>query len=244
MPSDSPWPITLAAALALVFVFLLTGHWTTALVFAGAVAAVLAAWHWREGAAELAAGVRRALPNGWWGMAIVPGHGGDAVRLADRHLLLPALHVAASGRRAGSRRRRVALPIVLTAVLVLSALPFAGGRRARPAAGARGAAWLVVALALALQARLPRGADRRATSTTSATFAPTTNAYGSIYFTLLGAHHAHVVVGLLLDVWLLVRLRGGLTRYRVGRRPRDRAVLVRGRRDRRSFVVATQVSPS
>jgi cytochrome c oxidase subunit 1/cytochrome c oxidase subunit I+III len=45
MPSDSPWPILLAASLALVFVFLLTGHWTTALVFVGLAAAVLAAWH-------------------------------------------------------------------------------------------------------------------------------------------------------------------------------------------------------
>jgi cytochrome c oxidase subunit 1/cytochrome c oxidase subunit I+III len=45
MPSDSPWPILLAASAALVFVFLLTGHWTTALVFAGLGAAVLAAWH-------------------------------------------------------------------------------------------------------------------------------------------------------------------------------------------------------
>ena len=27
---------------------LLAGHWTTALVFAGACAAVLAAWHWKE----------------------------------------------------------------------------------------------------------------------------------------------------------------------------------------------------
>ena len=48
MPADSPWPILLAAALALVFVFLLTGHWTTALVFAGAGAAVLVAWHSQE----------------------------------------------------------------------------------------------------------------------------------------------------------------------------------------------------
>jgi cytochrome c oxidase subunit 1/cytochrome c oxidase subunit I+III len=48
MPSDSPWPPLLALALALVFVFLLTGHWVTAVVFAGAAAAVLAAWHWKE----------------------------------------------------------------------------------------------------------------------------------------------------------------------------------------------------
>ncbi|MGI8623087.1 MAG: cytochrome c oxidase subunit I [Solirubrobacteraceae bacterium] len=48
MPSDSPWPILLATALTLVFVFLLVGHWTTALVFVGACAAVIAAWHWHE----------------------------------------------------------------------------------------------------------------------------------------------------------------------------------------------------
>jgi cytochrome c oxidase subunit I+III len=48
MPSDSPWPITVAAALALVFTFLLTGHWTTALVFAGVAGAAVGAWHWKE----------------------------------------------------------------------------------------------------------------------------------------------------------------------------------------------------
>jgi hypothetical protein len=48
MPSESWAPISLAGSLALVFAFLLTGHWTTALVFAGLGAAVLAAWHWKE----------------------------------------------------------------------------------------------------------------------------------------------------------------------------------------------------
>jgi cytochrome c oxidase subunit 1/cytochrome c oxidase subunit I+III len=48
MPSDSPYPIMLATALALVFVMLLTGHWTTALVFFGLVAAVLVLWHREE----------------------------------------------------------------------------------------------------------------------------------------------------------------------------------------------------
>jgi hypothetical protein len=48
MPSDSPWPILLAGGLAGIFVMLLTGHWTTALVFLGVCAAVLAAWHWQE----------------------------------------------------------------------------------------------------------------------------------------------------------------------------------------------------
>ena len=39
----------------------------------------------------------------------------------------------------------------------------------------------------------------------------TRDAYTSIYYTLLGADHAHVFVGLLLDVWLLAKLAGGLT---------------------------------
>lgn len=42
----------------------------------------------------------------------------------------------------------------------------------------------------------------------------TENAYTSIYYTLLGADHAHVFVGLLLSVWLLLKLMRGLTLYR------------------------------
>jgi heme/copper-type cytochrome/quinol oxidase subunit 3 len=42
----------------------------------------------------------------------------------------------------------------------------------------------------------------------------TENAYTSIYYTLLGADHAHVLVGLLFSVWLLLKLTRGLTLYR------------------------------
>ncbi len=42
-----------------------------------------------------------------------------------------------------------------------------------------------------------------------------TDAYSSIYFTLLGADHAHVFVGLVLSVWLLWKLLRGLTMYRL-----------------------------
>jgi heme/copper-type cytochrome/quinol oxidase subunit 3 len=41
------------------------------------------------------------------------------------------------------------------------------------------------------------------------------HAYGSIYYTLLGADDAHVFVGLLLSAWLLAKLVRGLTRYRL-----------------------------
>jgi heme/copper-type cytochrome/quinol oxidase subunit 3 len=42
----------------------------------------------------------------------------------------------------------------------------------------------------------------------------TENAYTSIYYTLLGADHAHVFVGLLFSAWLLLKLMRGLTVYR------------------------------
>jgi heme/copper-type cytochrome/quinol oxidase subunit 3 len=46
-------------------------------------------------------------------------------------------------------------------------------------------------------------------------FDVTRNAYSSIYYTLLGADHAHVFVGILFDVWLLWKLARGLTTYRL-----------------------------
>jgi heme/copper-type cytochrome/quinol oxidase subunit 3 len=45
-------------------------------------------------------------------------------------------------------------------------------------------------------------------------FSPRENAYGSIYFTILAADHAHVIVGLILSIAILWKLwRQGLTSY-------------------------------
>jgi len=46
-------------------------------------------------------------------------------------------------------------------------------------------------------------------------FKPSESAYGSIYYTLVGAHHAHVLVGILLNAWLLLRILPGITNYRL-----------------------------
>jgi heme/copper-type cytochrome/quinol oxidase subunit 3 len=45
-------------------------------------------------------------------------------------------------------------------------------------------------------------------------FKPQQHAYASIYYVLVGAEHFHVAVGLAVDVFLLAKLVGGLTRYR------------------------------
>jgi O-antigen ligase len=48
MPSHSPWPITLALALALLFTMLLLGHWVTAGAFGAVALLVLFAWQLQE----------------------------------------------------------------------------------------------------------------------------------------------------------------------------------------------------
>jgi cytochrome c oxidase subunit I+III len=235
MPSDSPWPITIAGGLLLVFVFLLTGHWTTALVFAGAAAAVLVAWHATESDSQ---GKPRARPNGWWGMAIF---------LASETALFGSLigtyfylrFTSPEWPQGGIEAPAVALPIALTAALVASTLPLI----AAVAAARRGhgrLAWTLTALAFLVQAGY---ITVQIVSYIGEKFPIDQNAYSSIYYTLLGLHHAHVIVGLLLSLWLLIRLARGLTHYSVVAMRAIAlywyAVAAIG-----VLVVATQVSPS
>jgi heme/copper-type cytochrome/quinol oxidase subunit 3 len=42
-----------------------------------------------------------------------------------------------------------------------------------------------------------------------AEFGPTTNAYGSLFFTLTGFHGTHVLIGLIISLWTQVRAWGG-----------------------------------
>src|ERR687888_75660 len=46
-------------------------------------------------------------------------------------------------------------------------------------------------------------------------FPPSESSYSSAYFTMLGAHHVHVGIGILLNLWLLLRTATGLTNYRL-----------------------------
>src|SRR5438132_3227971 len=155
---------------------------------------------------------RQAKPNGWWGIALFVATEatlfgtliGSYFYLRFNTLQWPP---------PGVPEPKVALPLVLTAVLVTTSLPLQGAVRA-----ARGAhrvrAWWLVALAFVVQTgylamQIHLFADDLGK------FRPQGSSYASIYFTLVGADHAHVFVGLLLDLWLLARLATGLTNYRL-----------------------------
>ncbi|HJU36632.1 MAG TPA: cytochrome c oxidase subunit 3 [Gaiellaceae bacterium] len=113
----------------------------------------------------------------------------------------------------GTPEPRVVVPLIMVGILATTSLPM------QLAAGAarRGGLWaarffLVWALVVQcgyLVYEIHDYVDQLHRS------APQDNAYGSIYYTLLGADHAHVAIGILLVVWLLWKLARGLTMYRL-----------------------------
>jgi cytochrome c oxidase subunit III len=155
---------------------------------------------------------RVAHPNGWWGIAIFCAS--EAMLFG---LLLATYYYlrfrATHWPPPGVPEPKVALPLILTAVLVTSSAPVALAARAARAGRVR-VAQGALAVALAVQATY-FGLQIHLFLDDLAKFTPQQGAYGSAYYTLVGAHHTHVAVGLLLDVWLLLRLAGGLTTYRL-----------------------------
>jgi heme/copper-type cytochrome/quinol oxidase subunit 3 len=108
---------------------------------------------------------------------------------------------------------KLVVPLVLLGVLVVTSVPMQLALRAVQARRL-GAARLLLVLALIVQAGY-FAMQVHEYAGDLGRFAPSDHAYGSIYYTLLGADHAHVALGLLLDLWLLGKLARGLTRYRL-----------------------------
>jgi cytochrome c oxidase subunit III len=155
---------------------------------------------------------RRALPSGWWAMALL---------IATEATLFGSLIAsyfylrfqASAWPPPGIPSPSVTLPLVLAGVLLASTLPLYAAVQSA-AAGRVARAWLLVALGMAIQGTY-LGLQIHLFADDLASFSPTDNAYGSIYFTLLAIHHAHVAVGLLLDVWIVGKLLRRLTNYRM-----------------------------
>jgi cytochrome c oxidase subunit III len=154
---------------------------------------------------------RRSLPNGVWGIALF---------IATEATVFGALIASYFYLRfkhqgwplGGIAPPKVALPLAITGALLATIVPmFLAARAVR--GGRRGATlgWLGLALAVQcgyLVVQIHLFADDLSK------FSPQDNAYGSIYFTLLGASHAHVLVGIALSLWVVSRLLAGVTNYR------------------------------
>ncbi len=155
---------------------------------------------------------RPPWPIGMWGMALL---------LATESAFFGLLIVSYFYLRfdtvpwppEGVERPAVTLPLLMLGVLVATSVPM---YLASSAASAGNRSATLVALAVALLAQtayltVEIGLFRSDLEQLS----PRDNAYGSAYFTLLGAHHAHVAVGLLLTLFAIWRVAMGLNHYRV-----------------------------
>jgi len=155
---------------------------------------------------------RISRPIGWWGMAVFVA--GEAMVFGA--LLVTYFHLRIRNNPwppHGVPEPKVAVPLFLTGVLVSTsgAMQYALVRARRGfASDARFA--LLIALTLQvtyLALQLHFFVDDLSK------FSPSATSYGSIYFTLVGAHHAHVFVGVVLTAWILLRLVRGITSYRL-----------------------------
>ncbi|HEY2310886.1 MAG TPA: cytochrome c oxidase subunit 3, partial [Gaiellaceae bacterium] len=113
----------------------------------------------------------------------------------------------------GTPEPRVVVPLIMVAILATSSLPM----QLAANAARRGRLWrtrLMLVWALAIQCVYLAWAIHDYLQQLQVS-RPQDNAYSSIYYTLLGADHVHVAVGILLVVWLLGKLARGLTMYRL-----------------------------
>jgi len=155
---------------------------------------------------------RVARPNGWWGMLLFVATEATLFgTIFGTYYYLRFTNAEWPPR--GVPLPSVAVPLVLAFVLAATSVPMAvASRAARAGELTRARAAVVTAMVVqagffAMQVNL--------FDDDLGKFQPQGSSYGSIYFTMLGAHQAHVAVGLLLDVWLLGKLARGLTNYRV-----------------------------
>ncbi len=164
-------------------------------------------------ATERIAPTRRSLPVGIWGMALfLCGETMLFAGLISSYFYLnfrahrwPPIGVAHPG---------VLGPSILTGVLVATSIPIALAARRARAGDVRGT---IAAIALAAFVQCGYLAYQVHQFVAELhTLHPRASAYASAYFALLGLHHAHVLLGIVLDLGLLFWLAAsGLSDYRV-----------------------------
>lgn len=154
---------------------------------------------------------QRAQPSGWWGMVLFL----CAEVTLFGTLLATYFYLDFDASRwppAGIAPPKVVLPLVATGVLVTTSIPMALAARFARAGRRSPTAWMIV-LALVVQCCY-LAAQVLLFRHDLLQFKPSQSAYGSIYFTILAAHHAHVVLGILLGLAVLWHLTlRGLTNY-------------------------------
>jgi heme/copper-type cytochrome/quinol oxidase subunit 3 len=152
------------------------------------------------------------MPAAWWGMVIL---------IASEATLFGAFigtyyylrFKSPAWPPDGLPEPKVVVPLILVGVLLTTSVPMQLASAAAQA-GRLAATRLLVLAAVFVQSGY-FAYEVHDFSDQLKSFDISRNAYSSIYYTLLGADHGHVALGLLFNLWLLWKLARGLTRYRV-----------------------------
>lgn len=163
-------------------------------------------------AVSLAVSQRLGRPAAWWGMMIF---------VASEATLFGAFvgtyfylrFKSPTWPPDGIPEPRVVVPLILVACLVATSVPMHLASQAAQA-GRLAATRLLILAALVVQCGY-LAYEVHDFRDQLQVFDITRDAYSSIYYTLLGAAHAHVFVGVLFNLWLLWKLARGFTTYRV-----------------------------
>jgi cytochrome c oxidase subunit III len=156
--------------------------------------------------------VRAARPTGWWGMVVfVTTEATLFGTLVGTYIYL-RLHNA-HWPPPNVPKPPVLTPTLLTAALLLTSIPMHIASRAAGNAR-RETAWRATALALAVQLVYLVWQLHDYVHTVDV-YDPQQGAWASVFVTLLGADHLHVLAGVLLSAWFVIRIRTRLTRYRI-----------------------------
>jgi heme/copper-type cytochrome/quinol oxidase subunit 3 len=142
-------------------------------------------------------------PTGWWGMVILIATEVTLFAiLISTYFYLRFTSVSAWPPQP-LHDPKLLKPLIATLILVASSVPAAlsvralrGGQRARARLALLGAVALGVVFLLL---------QRQLVDSSLAQFRPGDHAYGSIFYTLIGLHAAHVVFGVLLGAFAVLR---------------------------------------
>jgi cytochrome c oxidase subunit III len=150
-------------------------------------------------------------PSAWWGMLILVASEGMLFgAFVGTYFYLRFKNPAWPPD--GLPEPEVVVPLIMTGVLLSTSIPMQlASNAARAGRLAATRAWILLALVVQAGYFAYQVHDF---SDQLRVFDISRDAYSSIYYTLLGADHAHVALGLLFNLWLLWKLATGLTRYR------------------------------
>jgi heme/copper-type cytochrome/quinol oxidase subunit 3 len=156
--------------------------------------------------------VRAARPKGWWGMVVFVATESTLfgtligtylyLRLQNAHWPPPNVP-----------KPPVLSPTLLTVALVLTSIPMHIASRAA-GDGRRATAWRATVVAFVVQLVYIVWQVHDYVHTIHV-YDPQQSAWASVFVTMLGVDHLHVLAGVLLSAWFVVRISSRLTRYRI-----------------------------